>query len=92
MRVSAPRGLGSTPDRVIGLCSLTTHFTLTVSLYPGVEMGTGEEGGLMKCWGQPCDRLASYPGGGGILTVASYHENRDKHKLRLGGPHGPSMD
>ena len=55
MRVSAPRsesrGLGSTPDRVIGLCSLTTHFTLTVSLYPWVEMGTGEEGGLMKCWG-----------------------------------------
>ena len=51
MRVSAPRGLGSTPDRVIGLCSLTTHFTLTVSLYPGVEMGTGEEGVLMKCWG-----------------------------------------
>ena len=43
MRVSAlrsgSRGLGSTPDRVIGLCSLTTHFTLTVSLYPGVEMG-----------------------------------------------------
>ena len=49
MRVSAPgsgsRGLGSTPDRVIGLCSLTTHFTLPVSLYPGVEMGTGEEEG-----------------------------------------------
>ena len=22
----------------------------------------------MKCWGEPCDELASYPGGGSIIT------------------------
>ena len=34
----------------------------------------------IKCWGQPCDGLASYEiqGGEEILLVASYYRSRDK--------------
>ena len=57
----------STPDRVIRvqglagdvvLCSWTRHFTLTVPLSTQVYKWVPA-----KCWGQPCDGLASHPGG-----------------------------
>ena len=35
-------GPDSNPDRGTALCSWARHFTLSVSLQPGVEMGTGE--------------------------------------------------
>ena len=25
----------------------------------------------MKCWGEPCDELASYPGGGGSIITGT---------------------
>ena len=56
---SGSRGAGSSPGRVIVLCSWARHFTLTVSL------STQE-----KCWGVTCDGLASHPGRIAIFLVA----------------------
>ena len=57
----------STPDRVVRvrvlagdivLCSWARHFTLTVPLSTQVYKRVPA-----KCWGKPCDGLASHPGG-----------------------------
>ena len=82
--VSAPdsgsRGPGSTPGRVIVLCSWARYFTLTVPLstqeYKWVPANC--QGNLTKCWEVTCDGLASHPGGVAILLVASCYGNRDK--------------
>ena len=82
--VSAPdsgsRGPGSSPGRVIVLCSWERHFTLTVPLstqeYKRVPANC--QGNLTKCWEVTCDGLASHPGGVAILLVASCYRNQDK--------------
>ena len=55
---SGSRVPGSSPGRVIVLCSWARHFTLTVPLstqeYKWVPA---------KCWGVTCDGLATHPGG-----------------------------
>ena len=62
---SGSRGPGSSPGRVIVLCSWARHFTLTVPLstqeYKWVPV---------ECWGVTCDGLASHPGGIAIFLVA----------------------
>ena len=59
------KGPGSSPGRVIVLCSWARHFTLTVPLstleYKWVPANC--QGNLMKCWGVTCYGLAYYPGG-----------------------------
>ena len=76
---SGSRGPGSSPGRVIVLCSWAKHFTLTVPLstqeYRSIN---GYQGNLTKCWEVTCDGLASHPGGVAILLVASCYGNRDK--------------
>ena len=70
---SGSKGPGSSPGRVIVLCSWTRHFTLTVLLstqeYKWVPANC--QGNLTKCWGFTCNRLASNPGGVAIRLVAS---------------------
>ena len=74
------RGPGSSPSRVIALCSWARHFTLTVPLstqeYKWVPANC--QGNLTKCCEVTCDGLASHPGGVAILLVASCYGNRDK--------------
>ena len=69
--VSAPdsgsRGPGSSPDRVIVLCSWAKHW-----------VPANCQGNLTKCWGVICDGIASHTGGVAILLVASCYRNRDK--------------
>ena len=69
------RGPGSSPDRVIMLCSSSRHLTLTVPLsaqeYKWVPANC--QGNLTKCWGGggvTCDGLASIQEGVAILLVA----------------------
>ena len=73
-------GPGSSPGRVIVLCSWARRFTLTVPLstqeYKWVPANC--QGNLMKCWGVTCDGLAPHPGGVAVLLVASCYRNRDK--------------
>ena len=78
---SGSRGPGSSPGRVIVLCSWARYFTLTVPLstqeYIWVPVNC--QGNLTKCRGVTCDGLASHPGGVAIFLVASCHRNgRDK--------------
>ena len=63
----------STPDRAVWfralavdivLCSWARHFALTVPLYTQVYNGTSE----FNAEGNPCDGLASHPGGVEILV------------------------
>ena len=72
------RGPGSSPGRVIVLCSWARHFTLTVPLstqeYKWVPANC--QGNLTKCGEVTCDGLASLPGGVEILLVASATETR----------------
>ena len=90
------RGPGSSPGRVIALCSWARHFILTVPLstqeYKWVPANCQRN--LTKCWGGgggvTCDGLASHPGGVAIFLVASCYGNRDK--LRLCGPLGSCAD
>ena len=74
------RGPGSSPGRVIVLCSWSTHFTDTVPLstreYKWVTANC--QGNLTKCWEVTCDGLASHPGGVAILLVDLCDGNRDK--------------
>ena len=76
------RGPGSSPSRVIVLCSWARHFTLTVPLstqeYKWVPANC--QGNLTKCWEVTCDGLAFHPGGVVILLVASFYRNRDKFR------------
>ena len=75
---SGSKGLGSSPGRVIVLCSWARHITPTVSLstqeYKLVPVNC--QGNLTKCWGGgreggiTYDRLASHPGVA-ILLVSS---------------------
>ena len=62
---SGKGGPGSSPGRVIVLCSWARHFTLTVSLstqeYKWVP--TNCQGNKTKFWGVTCDVLGSHPGG-----------------------------
>ena len=62
---SGSSGPGSSPGRVIVLCSWARHFTLTVPLstqeYKWVP--------TTKCWRVTCDGLASHPGAVAILLV-----------------------
>ena len=82
--VSAPdsrsRGLGSSPGRVIVLCSWARHFTLTEPLstqeYKWVPANC--QGNLTKCWEVTSDGLASHLEGVVILLVASRYGNRGK--------------
>ena len=64
---------GSSPGRVIVLCSWARHFTLTVPLstqeYKWVPGNC--QGNPTKCWEVTCDGLASHPGGVAILLVTS---------------------
>ena len=83
---SGSRGPGSSPGRVIVLCSWAIHFTLTVPLstqeYKLVLASC--QGNLTKCWGGGgvlCDGMASHPGGVAILLVASCYGNRDNKLL-----------
>ena len=79
---SRSKGPGSSPDRVIVLCSWARHFTLTVPLstqeYTWAPANC--QGNLTKCCEVTCDELASHPDPGGvaILLVASCYRNRDK--------------
>ena len=77
---SGSRGPGSSPGRVIVLCSCEKHFTLTVPLstqeYKWVPANC--QGNLTKGWGVTCDGLASHPGGVAIFLVASCYGNRDQ--------------
>ena len=77
---SGSSSLGSSPCRVIVLCSWLRHFTLTVPLstqvckwVPAIYWGN-----LTNCGEVTCDRLASRPGGVEILLAASCYRNRDK--------------
>ena len=83
---SGSRGPGSSPGRVIVLCSWARHFILTLPLstqeYKWVPANC--QGNLTKCWRVTCDGLASHSGGVAILLVAYCYGNRDK--LRLCGP------
>ena len=67
------RGPGSSPGRVIMLCSWGRHFILTVPLstqkYKWVS--ANDLGNLTKYWGVTCDGLASHPGELSIYLVAS---------------------
>ena len=67
---SGSTGPGSSPGRVIVLCSWARHFTLTVPI--------NCQGNLTKCWEVTCDGPAFYPGGVAILLVASCNGNWDK--------------
>ena len=82
---SGSKGLGSSPGRVIVLCSWATQFTLTVPLsiqeYKWVPANCQRN--LTKFWGVTCDGLA-------ILLVASCYGNLDK--LPLCGPLGSCAD
>ena len=82
---SGARGPGSSPGRVIVLCSWARHFTLTVPLstqeYKWVPANC--QGNLTKCWRVSCDGLASHPGGVAIFLVASCYRNRDKLRQSL---------
>ena len=84
---SGSRGSGSSPGRVIVLCSWARQFTLTVPLstqeYKWVP--TTSQGNLKNC-----DGLASHSGGVAILLVASCYGNRDKLWWR--GPLGSYAD
>ena len=73
---SGSKGPGSSPSRVIVLCSWARHFTLTVPLSTQEYKWVPEncQGNLTKFWGLP----ASHPGGVAILLVASCYRNRDK--------------
>ena len=75
---SVSRGPGSSPGRVIALCSWARHFTLTVSLstqeYKWVPANC--QGNLTKCWEVTCDGLAFHAGGVAIFLVASCYGNR----------------
>ena len=59
---SGSRGPGSSPGRVIVLCSWVTNFTLTVPLstqeYKWVPANC--QGNLAKCWEVTCDGLSSH--------------------------------
>ena len=67
------RGPGSSPGRVIVLCSWARRFTVTVPLstqeYKWVPLNC--QGNLTKCWAVTCDGLASHPGGVAILLHAT---------------------
>ena len=67
---SESRGPGSSPGRVIVLCSWAKHFTLTMPLstqeYKWVPANC--QGNLTKCWEVTCDGLASHPGGSNTPT------------------------
>ena len=69
---SGSRAPGSSPGRVLVLCSWARHSTLTVPLstqeYKWVPA---------KCCGVTCDGLASHPGVA-IFLVASCYRSRDK--------------
>ena len=77
---SGSKGLGSSPGRVIVLCSWARHFTLTVPLstqeYKWVPANC--QVNLTKSWEATCDGLVPRPGGVAILLVASCYGNRDK--------------
>ena len=77
---SGSRGPGSSPGRVLVLCSWARHFTLTAPFsaqeYKWVPANC--QGSQMKCWEITCDGLASHPGGVAILLVASCYGNWDK--------------
>ena len=92
MVIALDCGPGTSPGRVIVLCSWARHFTLTVPLstqdYKWVPANC--RGNLTKRWGVTCGGLASHPGGVAIFLVASCHGNRDK--LRLCGPLGSCAD
>ena len=82
---SGSRGPGSSPGRVIVLCSCARYFTLTVPLstqeYKWVP--SNRQGKVTKCceWEVTCDGLASHPGGVATLLVASCYGNRDNGPL-----------
>ena len=75
---SGSKGSGS--GRVIVLCSLARHFTLTVPLFTQEHkwVPANCQGNLTKCWEVTCDGLASHPGGVATLLFASSYRNRDK--------------
>ena len=79
---SGSRCPGSSPGRVIALCSWARHFILTVPLsiqeYKWVPANC--QGNLTKCWEVTCDGLVSHSGGVAILLVASCYGNRDKFR------------
>ena len=70
---SGSRGPGSSPGRVIVLCSWVRHFPLTVPLstqgYKWVPANC--QGNLTKCWEVTCNELASHPGGVAILLLVA---------------------
>ena len=79
----------SSPDRAVRvralagdivLCSWARYFTLTVPLSTQVYRWVP----AILMLGQPCDELASHPGGVEIFLVASCYRNREK--LRFDGP------
>ena len=70
---SGSRGPGSSPGRVIVLCSWAKYFTLTVPFYKWVPASC--QGNLTKCWEVTCDGLQEEVA---ILLVASCYRNRDK--------------
>ena len=83
---SGSKGPGSSPGRVIVLCSWARHFTLTVPLSHQEHKWVPAElsGKRDEMLGVTCDGLASRPGGVAIFLVASCYGNRNK--LRRCGP------
>ena len=78
---SGSKGPGSSPGRVIVLCSWARHFTLTVPpprSINGYIVPANCQGNLTKHWEVTCDGLASRPEGVVMLLVASRYRNRDK--------------
>ena len=71
-------GLGSSPGRVIALCSWARHFTLTVALSTQVYKWVPAkcQGKLTKFWGITCDGLASHPGRVAILYSYLIHATK----------------
>ena len=66
---SGSKGPGSSPGRVIVLCSWAKHFTLTVLLFTQEYKWVPAkcQGNLTKFWGATFDEVASHPGGVAIL-------------------------
>ena len=90
---SGSKGSGSSPGRVIVLCSWATEtlYSHSAFLHPEIQMGTNDlSGNLTKYLEVTCDGLESHPGGVAILLFTSCYENRDK--LRQCWPLGLSAD
>ena len=80
--VSGSSGSGSSPGHCIVYLGTTLTFPFSAQVYKWILANV--------MLGEPCDGLASHPGGVEILVVAPCYRNRDK--LRPDGPPGSYAD